>query len=73
MNADSKTWTVDYWCATCQSRRPVEVPVGTGAVAFLETKPLCPECGKQTLQIGPERPLPTGVVDPLVQQVKESG
>ena len=68
----SQSWTVDYWCTDCQTRRAVAVPNGTGAVAFLETKPACPECGKQTLHLAPEKPLPPGIVDPLVEQAKVS-
>ena len=69
----SQSWTVDYWCTDCQTRRPVTVPCGKGAVAFLETKPCCPECGMQTLQLAPEKPLPPGITDPLADQVKDSG
>ena len=72
MTADNQCWQVDYWCTHCQTRRPVAVPLGTGAVAFLETKFACPECGKQTLQLSPEKPLPPGDTDPLVEQAKES-
>ena len=73
MMAVHQSWQADYWCTNCQTRRAVAVPLGTGVAAFLETKPVCPECGKQTLQLAPERPLPPGIVDPLVEQARESG
>ena len=73
MTADNQSWQADYWCTDCLTRRPVAVPLGTGAVAFLETKPACPECGKQTLRLAPEKPLLPRITDPLVEQAKESG
>jgi predicted RNA-binding Zn-ribbon protein involved in translation (DUF1610 family) len=58
----AQTWAADLYCPTCGTVT-VEVPVGTGIAAFLESRPPCPGCGTAGLWMTKmvERPRPPEV------------